>query len=339
MVDRSTPIQLDAPAKLNLSLSVLCRRDDGFHGIESLMVGLRLAERLTIASVRRAVPAVDGPVVRLVVRHAGRLASGRSSSARRPIPTDGGNLVVKAVLALAKACGETRGLDIELIKRIPAAAGLGGGSSDAAAAIRGAAMAWGIDWPSVRLADVAAEIGSDVPWFVESMSAIARGRGERLERVTGVPPLFAVVACPSGGLSTADVYRHCEPDAAGEGLATRVARAFDLGSLREAFDLLHNDLEAPARGLCADLERLIGSMQRATWGGGRLVHRSGDASRAMVTGSGSACFLLTRSACRARAIAARIGAEGWPWVVVTRLAPFGSGRAAATVPRCEPVRP
>jgi len=334
MAGRSEPILLAAPAKLNLSLAVVGRRQDGFHEIESLMVGLGLSDTLVVSpgiTVRQETgepgPGGEGPVdgdepfIRLAVRHAGRLAAPSAALARRPIPLDRTNLVVKAVLGLARAAGETRGLDIQLVKRIPAAAGLGGGSSDAAAALRGAAAAWGIDWPARRLAGVAAQIGSDVPWFVEGRAAIVKGRGERLEPTAPLPPLFAVVACPGAGLSTAEVYRHCRPDAAGSGKAADLARLFAEGRLGEAFDRMHNDLEPPARRLCGDVERLLTALGRAAdveppMG---MVARSRVTSSPMLTGSGSACFLLARTRPQARGIAARLAAAGWPWVVTTRL--------------------
>lgn len=345
MAGRSEPILLAAPAKLNLSLAVVGRREDGFHEIESLIVGLGLCDTLSVSPWITGPPLAgepfrgeegsadgDEPVVRLAVRHAGRLAGASAAPARRPIPLDRTNLVVKAVLALARAAGETRGLEICLVKRIPAAAGLGGGSSDAAAALRGAAAAWGIDWPARRLAAVAAQIGSDVPWFVEGRAAIVKGRGERLEPTGPLPPLFAVVACPASGLSTAEVYRHCRPDAAGSGKAAELARLFAEGRLGESFDRMHNDLEPPARRLCGDLDRLLAALGRAADVEppmGRAA-RSRATSNPMLTGSGSACFLLARTLPQARGIAARLAAEGWPWVVATRLRATGRslGRSA-----------
>jgi 4-diphosphocytidyl-2-C-methyl-D-erythritol kinase len=332
MAGRSMPILLEAPAKLNLSLAVLRRREDGFHEIESLIVGLALSDSLSVMrsaaveaesgrAAERGSSGVEEPFLRLTVRHAGRLAARAAVPARRPIPLDRTNLVVKAVLALARAAGELRGLEIELVKRIPAAAGLGGGSSDAAAALRGAAAAWGIDWPARRLAAVAAEIGSDVPWFLEGRPAVAMGRGERLEAAGPLPLLFAVVACPAAGLSTAEVYRHCRPDAAGSGKAADLARLLAAGRLAAAFDRMHNDLESPASRLCGEVERLLAAMGRAAHGGpsGGRATRSAATSSPMLTGSGSACFLLVRTLRQARGIAARLAAEGWPWVVATRL--------------------
>ena len=194
-------IALAAPAKLNLSLAVLARRADGYHDLESLMVGVSLADSITVR-------ATDEPGIRLRMSYGSRLAG---TALARDVPTSPDNLVVRAAEALAAAAGVERGLDIDLVKQVPAGAGLGGGSSDAAAVLRAASRAWGIDWHRDRLAEIGAGLGSDVPFFFADGPAIARGRGERLEPVAGVPPLPVVIACPATGLSTAAVFAACTP--------------------------------------------------------------------------------------------------------------------------------
>ena len=293
-------ITLQARAKLNLSLAVLARRPDGFHEIESLMVPVTLHDTLTIRLG-------SGSDIRLTVRFGGSLLRPEAAPLRRDVPADDSNLVVRAAQLLAAEAGETRGLEIDLVKEIPSGAGLGGGSSDAAAALMGAAAAWGIDWPRARLATLAARLGSDVPFFLEGGPAIAFGRGERLVPVAGMPALHAVIACPATGLSTAAVYAQCMPDGAQRGAAERLAAAFAAGDLRAAFAHMHNTLEPPARLLCPDVGRLLEAMTAA--GGGRP----------MLTGSGSACFALVRSEPEARAIAARLEAAAWPGVFAVRV--------------------
>ena len=295
-------ITLHAPAKLNLSLVVLARRPDGFHEIESLMVPVTLHDTLSL----RAIPEPD---VRLAVRFGGRLARPEAAPLRRDVPADESNLVVRAARLLAAAAGETRGLEIDLVKEIPSGAGLGGGSSDAAAALVGAARAWGIDWPRERLADLAARLGSDVPFFLVGGPAIASGRGESLVTVAGIPPLAAVIACPAAGLSTAAVYAECVPDGSRRGLAPRLAAALAAGDFRGAGTLMHNDLEPPACRLAAGVVvRLLEALARA------------GAVRPLLTGSGSACFALARTAAEARGIEARLQAAGWPGVFSVNLA-------------------
>jgi 4-diphosphocytidyl-2-C-methyl-D-erythritol kinase len=294
-------ISLQARAKLNLSLAVLAKRPDGFHEIESLMVPVTLHDTLTIRTS-------DDSDVRLTVRFGGRMLRPEAAVLRRDVPTDDSNLVVRAARLLAADAGETRGLEIDLVKEIPSGAGLGGGSSDAAAALVGAARAWGIDWSRARLATLAAQLGSDVPFFLEGGPAIASGRGERLMPVVRMPALDAVIACPAPGLSTAAVYTHCTPDPTQRGAAERLAASFVAGDLPAALGGMHNTLEPPARGLCTEVGRLLAALAAA------------GAVRPMLTGSGSACFAVVRSAAEARAIAARLEAAGWPGVFAVRLA-------------------
>ncbi len=288
-------ITLQAPAKLNLSLAVLARRPDGFHEIESLMVPVTLSDTLTIRPG-------SGSEIRFAVRFGGGLLSPQAAPLRRDVPTDDSNLVVRAARLLAAEAGETRGLDIELVKAIPSGAGLGGGSSDAAAALSGAAAIWGIDWPRPRVAALAARLGSDVPFFLARGPAIASGRGERLVPVVGMPALHAVIACPAAGLSTAAVYARCVPDESRRGAAAHLAAAFAAGDLGVALAGIHNTLEPPARELSSEVGRLLEAMTTA---GG---------VRPMLTGSGSACFAITRTQPEAHAIAARLEAAGWPGV-------------------------
>ena len=299
---RSSFVTILAPAKLNLSLAVLDRRADGFHEIESLMVPVSLHDTLRVCAVAE-------PGIRLRVAFGGRLAQPVAAALRRDVPADDSNLVVRAARLLAEEAGVTQGLDVELVKEIPSGAGLGGGSSDAAAILMAAADAWGLDWSADRLAALGSRIGSDVPWFFAGGPALAGGRGEQVTAMSGIPPLAAVIACPTVGLSTAAVYARCTPAASRRGAAAHLAATLAAGRLRAAQDLMHNALEAPARELCPDVSRLLDDMARA------------GAVRPMLTGSGSACFALLRTATEARRIAARLAAAGWPGVFPVRIEP------------------
>ena len=300
MADDPAAIVIAAPAKLNLSLAILARRPDGFHEIESLMVPVSLADRLVVR-------ALDSPGVRLRVRFGGRLAQPAGAVLCRDVPADDSNLVVRAAQRLAAAAGIERGLDVELTKEVPSGAGLGGGSSDAAAILRAAAVVWGLDWPMARLAEIGAGIGSDVPWFFAGSPAIAAGRGERIETVAGLPSLHAVIACPAAGLSTPAVYSRCVPDPTRAGESAKLVAALAAGDLRAAGGLMHNGLEVAARSLSPDIDRLLAALGAA------------GAVQPMLTGSGSACFAITRTESEARAIAARLDAAGWPGVFPVRV--------------------
>lgn len=318
----ATVLVIRAPAKLNLSLAVLARRPDGFHEIESLMVPVTLHDTLR---VRRR----DDGAITLAVRYAGRLASADGRALARDVPVDDSNLVVRAARALRDRAGVTAGLDIELVKEIPSGAGLGGGSSDAAAVLLAAARAWGLDWSRDDLAALGAGIGSDVPWFFTGTAAVVRGRGECVTPVVGVPPLAAVIACPATGLSTAAVYAACTPDATRRGDAERLAAALAAAGLPTATPLMHNALEAPARRLCGDVDRLLTALARA----GAVAPR--------LTGSGSACFAVCRTVAEARGIAARLAAErlagraAWPGVFTVRLSLPGAAACRDALPAKE----
>ncbi|MEQ8836838.1 MAG: hypothetical protein RID07_08545, partial [Lacipirellulaceae bacterium] len=171
-----------APAKLNLSLEVLGKRDDGFHELETLMVPVRLFDTLswTTTASKESSP------------FSFRLTNPTSGDT----PADQTNLVVRAVELLAKEAGTAPQGVFTLTKRIPTQAGMGGGSSDAAAALMLANRAWGLNYPNQRLARLAAKLGSDVPFFLAGGPAVCQGRGERTQAVRGLQKLHFVVVKP-----------------------------------------------------------------------------------------------------------------------------------------------
>jgi len=299
--DPSAAIQTaHAPAKLNLSLAVLARRPDGFHEIESLMVPVTLYDTLRVRVTHT-------PEIQLCVRFAGRLGQPAAAVLRRDVPADATNLVVRSARLLAEEAGVRQGLAIELVKEIPSGAGLGGGSSDAATLLMAASRAWGLHWPQSKLAAIGARIGSDIPWFFAGGPAVALGRGETIQSVHGIPPLWVVIVSPTVGLSTAAVYAHCTPEASRRGEAQALAASLTQGNLRQAQARMHNALESPARQLCPEVVRLLAAMANA------------GAVRPMLTGSGSACFAIARTVTEARGIASRLEAAGWPGVWSVRI--------------------
>jgi len=215
-----TRIEIWTPAKLNLHLEVLGRRLDGFHEIETLMVPISLYDTLRLA-------ARDDDRLLLAARwdlgaslHAAggqEVSDAGADPSFGDLPTDGSNLVLRALDLLRRRVREGNaneagsrvlGASAELIKRIPSAAGLGGGSSDAAAALLAANHIWSLGWSRERLADVAAELGSDIPFFLTKGPAVCDGRGERVRPLATGPRLHLVVVRPREGLSTAAVYRN-----------------------------------------------------------------------------------------------------------------------------------
>ena len=284
-----------APAKLNLGLHVLRKRPDGYHDLESAFVPIGWSDALT------AVP--------------GR---GLSLTCSDPaLPTDGGNLVVRAARALAAHAGIEARAALHLEKRVPYGAGLGSGSSDAAAALRRLADLWRLRVPEPEMHALAAGLGSDVPFFLDGVPALATGRGERLEalrRPDGAPwrcPFWLVVAVPPVHVSTADAYRAVTPRAERRPDVAATVVSDDLARWRR--DLV-NDFEAP---LVAQ-HPAIGDVR------GALV--DAGAGYAAMSGSGSAVFGAFEAEAPAHAAAERLEAAGCrTWVE----RPGDAGRADA----------
>jgi len=282
---RSTDAGLEvlAPAKLNLFLEVLGKRSDGFHEIETLMYPIGLYDTL----VFRDDP--DGQI-RLTCEQAG-------VSRADALPEGADNLVVRAVELVRRRLGVTHGARLRLVKRIPLAAGLAGGSSDAAAARFAADRVWQLGLSRTELAALAAELGSDIPFFLHGGPAVCRGRGEIIERAEGLGSLHFVVARPPVGLSTADVYRACRPSVEPRhvsGLIDTLRR----GSLAGAACCLHNALQAAAETLSPWIARLSREFGQLDF----LGHR--------MSGSGTSYFGLCRHARHARRLAAWLRARG-----------------------------
>lgn len=282
-----------APAKLNLYLNVLGRRDDGFHELETVMVPIRIYDSLSLfpTPLARNSPGT----IELGVRVSGTAhpASGHD------IPSGPSNLVVRALDLLRHRSGCELGANVELVKRIPSAAGLGGGSSDAATVLRLANAAWNLNWPLSRLASVAAEIGSDVPFFLFGGPAICRGRGDIVEKLPASTPSHFVVVKPPFGLSTREVYRSyaTQPEANASGLGLPVSRIHEFshgflsGRISTWGQIIHNSLQSAASRLSTWVERLRSAFTELDFAGHQL------------SGSGSAYFGVCRHAQHARRLA------------------------------------
>jgi 4-diphosphocytidyl-2-C-methyl-D-erythritol kinase len=300
---RQHGVAIQAPAKLNLFLEVLARRVDGFHEVETLIcpIGVydillaapRSDERLDLAV------AANNPALR------GRL--GGDGASLNGLPAGPENLVLRAAALLRSAAGIRQGADFQLLKRIPTAAGLGGGSSDAAAALAAGNLIWNLNWPRPRLAELAAELGSDVPFFLAGPMAVCRGRGERVTPVDGGGDLHFVVVRPPGGLSTAEVYGRCTPAASPRSAAPLLA-ALGRGDRRKLAGCLHNQLQPAAAELSPPIGRLRDEFERL------------DCVAHQMSGSGSSYFGLFPSALAARRAAARVRARGVGQVFATRSA-------------------
>lgn len=186
-VNEMKKLSVKAPAKVNLALDVLHKRQDGFHEVEMVMTNVDLADRLELTEL---------PYNDIILE-----------STSGFVPDDRRNLAYQAAALLKERFSIKKGISIKIDKQIPVAAGLAGGSSDAAAALRGLNEIWDIGLSYDELAELGAEIGSDVAFCVYGGTALAKGRGEIIKPIDAPPPCWVILAKPSIGVSTADVYK------------------------------------------------------------------------------------------------------------------------------------
>ena len=295
-------IIIQTPAKINLYLSIDQKRSDGFHDITSLMLSVGIYDTLVFMEE----PSSE---VKLHVVEANSLLPQQTKN-QACIPSGEDNLVVRAIRLLQTKTNTHQGIRIQLTKRIPSEAGLGGGSSDAAATLFAANKLWQLGLSRNELQELAAELGSDVPFFLtESNSAICRGRGEIIEPVSVPHCLHFVVVRPRSGLSTADVYRQCRVGSHSADQVEQLVQNLSSGQFQSVSNLILNDLQAPAEKLNSE----IGTLKEFFSKQSVLGH--------MMSGSGTAYFGICRNRAQARQIAARLRAtiKGHIFVVQNRL--------------------
>ena len=248
-----------APAKLNLFLHVTGRRADRYHLLDSLLVLIDWCDTL----------------------HLERRGDGRLARHDRVTGLPDDDLCLKAARALQQAAQTPFGADLTIEKRIPWAAGLGGGSSDAASTLLALNRLWGLDWPLERLLPLGLALGADVPFFLAGTNARVGGIGERIEPLAVAPAWFAVVK-PEAGLATGAVFaspRVARPPSATPATEDGTARiaGFSAAAPDLAGGFGRNDLQAAAEDLCPDVARAAAGLF-ARFGNSRM------------TGSGSAVF-------------------------------------------------
>jgi 4-diphosphocytidyl-2-C-methyl-D-erythritol kinase len=267
-------LRLRAPAKLNLYLRVLGRRPDGYHELETLFERIDLADELTFEPAATLSLTCSEP----------SLSCGED------------NLVLQAARLLQRKTNTVAGARIHLEKRIPVSAGLGGGSSDAAAAMLGLNRLWESELSQSRLVELAGRLGSDVPFFLSPEPfATGRGRGERCEGVGSSVRLAHVLVVPPERLSTKEIYAGAHFDlTARKPSITIIAHALRNGSLGELAEGLWNDLEPEAIRRCP----VIATIQAHL--------REYGCLGVLVSGSGSAVFGVCADGTQAHEVASRI---------------------------------
>jgi 4-diphosphocytidyl-2-C-methyl-D-erythritol kinase len=287
-------VRVRAFAKINRSLRVLGTRADGYHELRTIFQSIALHDTLTFRAIRGPLQLTcDDPAC----------------------PADGTNLIAKAAARMWQAAGRPgrpSGVAIDLRKRIPMQAGLGGGSSDAAATLRVLATRWRVGDARVRAA--AAALGADVPYFLEGGRVLGLERGDLLFPLADQPSTSVVVVLPNFGVSTKDAFGWFDRVAAG-----RSVRRAGTPAGRHAAEFV-NDLEGPVIARHPEVGRIISALRRA------------GASQAAMSGSGSAVFGLFSSRPAALRAAVQVGSASRRTVVTRTLNRQSYQRLAATKP-------
>ncbi len=264
-------MQLFAPAKINLFFKILRRREDGFHEIETLMAPISLADELRIES-----------------GEAGGGVEFSTDDATLPVGED--NLVVRAARSFFAEIQEEPRVRIDLRKKIPHGAGLGGGSSDAASTLLGLNRLHGARLPPACLTNLAAALGSDVPFFLAQSAARCRGRGEIVEPVVQLPQLSLLLLKPEFGVPTPWAYRQWQDSRELPGVNYAPQEVGEM--------TLQNDLERPV------FEKHIFLARMKVW-----LRKQPEVEAALMSGSGSTMFAILREAGGAEPLATRAREE------------------------------
>ena len=294
---QSGALQIPAYAKINLTLEVTGRRDDGYHDVATILQTVDLADTLTLEAAGALTVECDDPAL-----------SGAD------------NIVWQAAAALAQRAGIAPGARIHIAKRIPVAAGLGGGSADAAAALRGLNRLWGLDWPPDDLAAVAATLGSDVPFFLTGGTALGTGKGDVIAALPGLPAAEALLVVPADTIAakTPTLYRALTAADFSDGSHTqRVAGVIAAAGLLTSADG-RNAFERAAPGIFPGLAGVWETVAALAQHPPRL------------SGAGPALFCLPSSESERRTVAAALQDRGATAYLVRTIAPPASGEIRLT---------
>ncbi len=251
---------IKAPAKINLSLDVLHKRPDGYHEVEMVMTTIDLADRIEMSLLEKD--------------------SIKINSQNRFVPDDQRNLAYQAARLLKDRFNVKKGVSITIEKTIPVAAGLAGGSSDAAATLRGLNKLWQLGLSIDELATLGAEIGSDVSFCVYGGTALATGRGEVIKQLPAPPTCWVVLAKPFIGVSTAEVYRRLQIEGIKHPDTKGMIRAIEEKSFKQVCHHVGNVLEEVTLDLHPEVALIKDQMKRF------------GADAVLMSGSGPTVFSL-----------------------------------------------
>ena len=269
-------LTLLTPAKINLCLNVLGKRPDGYHEVEMLMQAVGLYDEVTVGL------AAGGGAITVTCDSAA-------------VPDGEGNIAWRAAREVLACSGSRAGVSVRIKKNIPVAAGLGGGSSDAAAVLVAVNRLLGAGMDRRQLADIGAGLGMDVPFFLYGPTAVARGRGEVLTSIPAPPKFWVLLVNPGFETSTAWVYKNLNFGLTKKGDCTNIAGL----TVSQIARSLHNDLET----VTASAHGAIGEMERALLDAGALGAR--------MSGSGPTVFGMFETGTACRDAARELQTKGW----------------------------
>lgn len=258
-------LYVKAPAKINLTLDVLHKRPDNYHEVEMIMTTVDLADRIGLMGT------ASGIHIR---------------SDDRFVPNDSRNLAYQAAELIKNTFGIKTGVIISLEKQIPVAAGLAGGSSDAAATLKGLNRLWQLNLSLDELAELGAKIGSDVSFCVYGGTALATGRGEIIEALPTPPHCWVILAKPTIGVSTAEVYGAFNPETADHPDTQAMIEALHAGDYEAMCDNLGNALESVTLGMHPEVQQIKDHMKKF------------GADAVLMSGSGPTVFGLVQQEAR-----------------------------------------
>lgn len=296
-------VRVRAPGKVNLSLRVGPRRADGYHPLATVFQAVSVYEDVVATRADEITVTVSGP------------------QAER-VPTDGSNLALRAARALAARTGVDEGVHLHLHKQVPVAGGMAGGSADAAAALLACDAYWGTALPREELHEIAAELGSDVPFLLMGQTAVGAGRGDLLTAALSRGEYHWAFGVRDAGLSTAAVYGEFDRLAAGRDAVDTdddvpLLHALRAGDAAAVGALLHNDLQDAAVELAPELVETL------------AVAEDAGALGVVVSGSGPTVAALARSRQHALVVAAAMTAAGVADSVLTASGPVPGARLVA----------
>ncbi len=267
-------ISLKAPAKINLFLEILGKRNDGYHEIETVMQEIDLVDNLQFEEIQEGV---------------------KLKCNDKNIPSDENNLVCKAANLILNECGIKKGVLISLEKNIPVGAGLGGGSSDAAATLKALNLLWKIGLNDAELMEFAAKLGSDIPFFIKGKTSLCSGRGEKITPIEVKSEMNYLVIFPHVNISTTTIYRNLKIDLTKKIIdVSSFLDALKHRKLADISKLLYNRLEEVIFATYPDLLDVKSALDHFDFCG------------LSVSGSGSAFFGLCKDKQQAEAIKSKI---------------------------------